>query len=98
MDDYTAAVLADILEIDPIEVIATANSERERTEEKRAFWRKLAQGSRSSAIVIALIIGGFQIDEIVSDFNDLYIMRIVIGAMVVGFLFWSWNRATSKAH
>jgi len=41
IDDYTAARIAEALEIDPMEVIAAANAEREKDEKRREFWRKI---------------------------------------------------------
>ncbi len=38
MDDYTCILVASILEIDPLELIAVANWERENNEEKKAFF------------------------------------------------------------
>lgn len=39
VDDYAAVRIAAELKIDPIEVIATANLEREKDEKRREFWR-----------------------------------------------------------
>ena len=53
MDDFTAAKVAKILEIHPFEIIAMCNEEREKTEERRAFWR----GFRSEVAGIRTQIG-----------------------------------------
>lgn len=42
MDDYTAAKIAQALDINPLTVIATANAEREKVTERRTFWLKIA--------------------------------------------------------
>ena len=39
IDNYTAARLAEILGIDPIEIIATAEFEREKDEQRKSFWK-----------------------------------------------------------
>ncbi|MDD2767386.1 MAG: hypothetical protein PHT19_01550 [Methylococcus sp.] len=39
VDDYAAVRIAAELKIDPIEVIAVANLEREKDEKRRDFWR-----------------------------------------------------------
>ncbi|MEZ0208928.1 MAG: DUF3693 domain-containing protein [Candidatus Paceibacterota bacterium] len=39
MDDYAAAKIAVILGVDPMEVIASANAEREKTDERKEFWQ-----------------------------------------------------------
>jgi protein-disulfide isomerase-like protein with CxxC motif len=43
LDDYTAAQVAEALGIDPMEVIAAANAEREKDKKKQEYWRKLLQ-------------------------------------------------------
>ena len=40
IDDYTACRIADVLEIDPMEVIAAANAEREKNEDRKSYWAK----------------------------------------------------------
>ncbi len=42
MDDFTAAQIAEILEIDPMIVIAAANAEREKGE-RREYWEKISK-------------------------------------------------------
>ncbi|HJV07819.1 MAG TPA: hypothetical protein VJ642_11035 [Chromobacteriaceae bacterium] len=44
MDDYCAAKVAKILGVNPMDVIAACNEEREKTEERRAFWRGFRSG------------------------------------------------------
>ena len=46
MDDYTAARVAELLDIDELEVIAQANAEREKDAAKRAFWEHKAKAAR----------------------------------------------------
>jgi hypothetical protein len=55
IDDYTAAKLAEALRLNPLEVIAAANMEREKVSERKDFWRKLAQGGMAAAIFLAAI-------------------------------------------
>jgi len=38
MDDFACIMVANQLGIDPLEVIAAANMEREKTQERRDFW------------------------------------------------------------
>lgn len=60
MDDYTALKVAQILGVDPLEVIAAANHERERSIEKREAWANLwnattqKMGRAASLMVLAL--------------------------------------------
>lgn len=60
MDDYTALKVAQILGVDPLEVIAAANHERERSTEKREAWANLwsattqKMGRAASLMVLAL--------------------------------------------
>lgn len=42
IDDYTAAKVAELLDLDPIAVIAQANAEREKDDGRRAYWQRLA--------------------------------------------------------
>jgi transcriptional regulator with XRE-family HTH domain len=43
IDPYTAAKLAEILEIDAIEIIAAAEFEREKDEQRKSFWKRFVQ-------------------------------------------------------
>ena len=43
IDNYTAVKIAEILEIDPLKIIAIAESEKEKNEERREFWKQLAK-------------------------------------------------------
>lgn len=38
MDDYGCIVIAEMLGVDPLEIIAAANYEREKTQAKKDFW------------------------------------------------------------
>lgn len=40
MDVYAACRIADVLKIDPMEVIAAANAEREKNEDRKSYWAK----------------------------------------------------------
>jgi len=40
IDDYAAAKIAEVLELNPMEIIAAANIEREKDEERKRFWQK----------------------------------------------------------
>lgn len=45
MDDFACVMVAKVLEIDPMDVIAACNQERERTEDRREFWRNFRAGT-----------------------------------------------------
>lgn len=51
MDDYTAARVAELLEMPPLLLIAQANAEREKDETKRAYWRKFAAAVTAAVAV-----------------------------------------------
>jgi len=51
IDDYTAVKIAEALGVAPLEIIAVANMEREKTDEKRDFWRRYATGCLSAGII-----------------------------------------------
>jgi len=53
-DPYTCAKIAEILERDPLEVIAQVEAEAARTEKKRAFWQSFFSGLKRTAHVFAL--------------------------------------------
>ncbi len=42
IDNYRATKIAEALNISPMEIIATAEAEREKNEEQRNYWKKLA--------------------------------------------------------
>jgi len=46
MDDYVAARIAEILNISKIEVIGTANYEREKNERKKEYWKTVVENER----------------------------------------------------
>lgn len=46
MDDYVAARIAEILDIPKIEVIGTANYEREKNQTKREYWKIVVEKER----------------------------------------------------
>lgn len=53
-DAYTCAKIAEILDRDPLEVIAQVEAEAARTEKKRAFWRSFFSGLKRTAHVFVL--------------------------------------------
>lgn len=57
MDDYTAIQIAGMLGINPMEVIAAANYEREKAGEKKEFWLNfMMQYTRSTAAGVILLV------------------------------------------
>lgn len=53
-DAYACARMAEILERDPLEVIAQVEAGAARTEKKRQYWRSFFSGMRRNAHVVAL--------------------------------------------
>lgn len=49
-DAYACAKIAEVLERDPLEVIAQVEAEAARTEKKRAFWRSFPSGLRRTVL------------------------------------------------
>lgn len=98
MDDYTAAKLAEVLEIDPLEVIATANADREKDENRANFWRVLAKKRAAPIAAILLLVGvaGITYEHIDAQHTIHYAQ--LLGLVGVIFLFWSWKRATKAPH
>lgn len=56
-DDTTAVRAAEILEIDPMEVIAAMNVERARDDETRALWERLWGKVTGVTVATALVAG-----------------------------------------
>ncbi|WP_310446134.1 hypothetical protein [Thiobacillus sp.] len=54
-DAYACARIAEILERDPLEVIAQVEAEAARTEKKRAYWRSFFSGLKRTAHGFALL-------------------------------------------
>lgn len=76
IDDYTAAKLAEILGIPPIEVIAAANAEREKDSQRRDFWENLRRTTAAGLLaVLATGAGTYRLDAERDESNTLYIMR-----------------------
>lgn len=48
-DAYTCAKIAEVLDRDPLEVIAQVESEAARTEKKRQYWRSFFSGLKRTA-------------------------------------------------
>ncbi|WP_137009771.1 hypothetical protein [Aquitalea aquatilis] len=70
MDDYHCLVVAKALGIDPMRIIAAAQEEREKSEEKREVWRDFRQarekqGGRAFVPAIAAI-GGLMMMTLLS--------------------------------
>lgn len=55
-DTYACARIAEVLDLDPLEVIARVEAETARTEKKRAYWRSIFSGLRRTAHVVALCV------------------------------------------
>ena len=56
MDDYTCIQIAGILGINPMEVIAAANYEREKAGDKKEFWLNfMMQYARTTAAAVVLL-------------------------------------------
>lgn len=53
-DAYACAKMAEVLERDPLEIIAQVEAEAARTEKKRQYWRSFFSGMRRRAHVVAL--------------------------------------------
>jgi predicted transcriptional regulator len=53
-DAYACARVAEILERDPLEIIAQVEAEAARTEKKRQYWRSFFSGMKRKAHVVAL--------------------------------------------
>jgi transcriptional regulator with XRE-family HTH domain len=76
MDDYTAAQIADLLEVDPLEVIAAANAEREKDEKKKDYWRKIFARCAAACVVFFLLTpDAYSSTRNNFGFTEIFIMR-----------------------
>lgn len=68
MNDYMALQLADLLEINEMEVIAQCNLERARRKEEKQFWKKKIQTLVASVIVtVSMFFGGIGANSSYTD-------------------------------
>ena len=55
LDDYTATRIAEALGINPMEIIAARNAEREKDETRKEFWRRIFTGSLTACLVMGIL-------------------------------------------
>ncbi len=55
MDDLACVKIAEILGVDPLEIITAANMEREKKEERRRYWEKFSRRMGWVAVVIIAV-------------------------------------------
>lgn len=55
-DAYACAKIAEILDRDPLEIIAQVEAEAARSEKKREYWRSFFSGLKRKAHVVALCV------------------------------------------
>lgn len=55
-DNFACAKIAEVLDRDPLEIIAQVEAEAARTEKKREFWRSFPSGSKRTALGAALLL------------------------------------------
>ena len=81
MDNYTAARLANLLEINPLQVIADTNAEREKCDKRREFWQKLVKTQTCTTLVIVLLFSGLTVlHETVEHSQNIPYAQCAIGA------------------
>jgi hypothetical protein len=104
MDDYTAAQIANVLGINEIEVIATANAEREKDDKKREFWQKLARTSAAALVAIPLVFSELETVEKTVDYQEYALCAMLIlwlvGLALALLLWWLWRNGhgQTQAH
>lgn len=86
IDNYAATRIAEALGINPMQVIAVAEMERERDEGRRKFWENFSAGMAKSAVFVLSLLGLWTADglsnqavaatsAIDSNLSIIYIMR-----------------------
>lgn len=74
MDDYAAAKIAEALGLNPMEVIAAANLEREKGEERKSYWRKVFEACAAACLLLSA--GAFEIKDLqAAEVDETRIMR-----------------------
>lgn len=60
LSDDAAFKLAELLEIDPAQIVASAHAERAKSTEAKAFWMQWAErlGSATAAAVVGVVLAG----------------------------------------
>ena len=96
LDNYTAARLANLLEINPLEIIATSEMEREKDSDRRGFWEQVRKRGVSSVLGITLLFSNLTIIHEVAEHDGIYIMRIAIGLAVFVFAYLIHAHAQKK--
>lgn len=56
MSDYVAVQVAELLDLNPMELIAICNMEREQQQKKKQFWEKMYKEITGIAAVIAIVL------------------------------------------
>ncbi len=56
LDDYSCLKIADVLGIDPMEIITAANIEREKKEQKRKVWEEFSRRRGWAAVLFIFVI------------------------------------------
>ncbi len=81
MDDFTAAKIAEILEIDPLIVIAAANAEREKGE-RREYWKKVSK--RLGGIAAGFLFFSITLPAPIQHGLGMYIMLNNLNGEIAG--------------
>jgi plasmid maintenance system antidote protein VapI len=63
IDDYTALKIAEAIGVNPLEVIAAANLEREKNEKKREVWRKVYSRYTTASLMFFSVFSGAYSEE-----------------------------------
>lgn len=96
IDDYTAAKLAELLKINPLEVIAAANAEREKDDRKREFWQKIASGAQAAVVGGTLVFSGLGAIEKPLDNNNMHYAQF-FGVLILVAIFWRSRHGKKEA-
>ena len=95
--DELAIKVAELLEIDPGEVMANMNAQRAKSAQARAVWERIAkEAHRSAAAMVAVILaGGLMMNSPAeagtyakSATDNIYIMRTAVGSSTPSNRFW----------
>lgn len=82
IDDYTAVKIAEALEVDPLEVIAAANLEREKDEKRQVLWRKVYDRCAAASLAAFMVFSGSYSDQAKASLQGLHAPKYRLCAIV----------------
>lgn len=98
LDNYTAARIANLLEISPLEIIATSEMEREKDSDRRRFWEQVRKRGVNSVLGITLLFSGLTVIHEIAEhkYNIHYALFVLLVLVAVGYLIQAHAKAKKQ--